>query len=66
VSRKEDLEIAGSIPGVDFISGATVLAEMGDYRDFSSPEKMAAYFGIVPSVSQSAGKLHTGSIPSTG
>jgi transposase len=66
VPRKEDLEIAMSIPGVDFISGATVLAEMGNYRDFSSPRKMAAYFGIVPSVSQSAGTLHTGSITKHG
>jgi transposase len=66
VSREEDLEIARSIPGVDFISGATVLAEMGDYRDFSSAEKMAAYFGIVPSVNQSAGMLHTGSITKHG
>jgi transposase len=66
VSRQEDLEIARSIPGVDFISVATVLAEMGNYRDFSSPEKMAAYFGIVPSVSQSAGRLHTGSITKHG
>jgi transposase len=66
VSRQEDLEIARSIPGVDFISGATVLAEIGNYQDFSSPEKMAAYFGIVPSVNQSAGKLHTGSITKHG
>jgi transposase len=66
MSRQEDLEIARSIPGVDFISGATLLAEIGDYRDFSSPEKMAAYFGIVPSVSQSAGRLHTGSITKHG
>jgi transposase len=66
VSRNEDLEIARSIPGIDFISGATLLAEIGDYRDFSSPEKMAAYFGIVPSVSQSAGRLHTGSITKHG
>jgi len=66
VSRQEDLEIARSIPGVDFISGATLLAEIGNYQDFSSPEKMAAYFGIVPSVNQSAGKLHTGPITKHG
>jgi len=61
-----EIAIVMSIPGVDFISGATLLAEIGDYRDFSSPEKMAAYFGIVPSVSQSAGRLHTGSITKHG
>jgi len=64
--REDDLKIAMSIPGIDFISGATVLAEIGNYQDFSSPEKMAAYFGIVPSFNQSAGKLHTGSITKYG
>ena len=63
---EEDLEIALSLPGVGFISAATLIAEMGDYRDFSSADKMAKYFGIVPSVYQSAGKLRTGKITKTG
>ena len=54
------------MPGVGFISAATLIAEMGDYRDFSSADKMAKYFGIVPSVYQSAGKLRNGKITKTG
>ncbi|VVB71543.1 Transposase IS116/IS110/IS902 family protein [uncultured archaeon] len=63
---EEDLKIALSVPGVGFISAATIIAEMGDYRDFSSADKMAKYFGIVPSVYQSADKLRTGKITKTG
>lgn len=47
---EEDMEIALSFPGVGFISAATIIAETGDYRDFPNADKMAKYFGIVPSV----------------
>jgi transposase len=63
---EDDLKIILSVPGVGFISAATIIAEMGDYRDFPSADKMAKYFGIVPSVYQSAGKLRTGKITKTG
>lgn len=64
--RKEDLNIAMSIPGMGFISAATILAEIGDFRDFPSAEKLAAYCGLVPSVYQSAGKQHHGHITKHG
>jgi transposase len=64
--RKEDLNIAMSIPGMEFISAATILAEIGDFRDFPSAEKLAAYCDIVPSVYQSAGKQHHGHITKHG
>jgi transposase len=63
---EEDLKIVLSVPGMGLISAATILAEMGDFRDFSSADKMAMYFGIVPSVYQSAGKLRTGKITKLG
>jgi len=62
ITRQSDLKIAMSIPGIEFTSAATILAEIGNYRDFSSPEQMASYFGIVPFVNQSTDKLHTGCI----
>jgi transposase len=37
-----------------------------DFRDFSSPDKLAAYCGLVPSVYQSAGKLINGHITKHG
>ena len=63
---EEDLNILLSVPGIGLTSAATILAEMGDYRDFASADKMAMYFGIVPSVYQSAGKLRTGKITKRG
>ncbi len=61
-----DLKIAMSIPGIEFTSAVTILAEIGDYRDFGSPEQLASYFGIVPFVNQSADKLRTGCITKHG
>ena len=63
---EDDMKIILSVPGVGFISAATIIAEIGDYRAFPSADKMTKYFGIVPSVYQSAGKLRTGKITKTG
>ena len=63
---EEDLNIILSMPGIGLISAATILAEMGDYRDFQNADKLAMYFGIVPAVYQSAGKLRTGKITKRG
>jgi transposase len=65
-TRQNDLKIAMSIPGIEFTSAATILAEIGNYRNFSSSEQLASYFGIVPFVNQSADKLHTGCITKHG
>jgi transposase len=65
-SRNEDMRIALSMPGMGFVSASTILAEIGDFRDFSSPNKLAAYCGLVPSVYQSAGKLINGHITKHG
>ena len=64
--RKEDMKIALSMPGMGFVSASTILAEIGDFRDFNSPDKLAAYCGLVPSVYQSAGKLINGHITKHG
>ena len=64
--RKEDLRIAMSIPGMGFTSASTILAEIGNFKDFKNGEKLAAYCGLVPSVYQSAGKLITGHITKHG
>jgi len=65
-TRNEDMRIALSMPGMGFVSASTTLAEIGDFRDFSSPDKLAAYCGLVPSVYQSAGKLINGHITKHG
>jgi transposase len=42
-----------SIPGVGPVSGAAILAEIGDIARFESPEKLIAYAGIDATVHQS-------------
>jgi transposase len=66
VHQKENIRILMSIPGIGFISAVTILAEIGDFRDFEKPEKLAAWCGLVPSVYQSADKLITGKITKHG
>ena len=64
--RKEDLDILTSIPGIGQTSAVTILAEIGNFNDFPSAEKLAAWTGIVPSVYQSAEKYRTGRITKQG
>ena len=42
-----------SISGIGGLSAAIFLAEIGNVRDFSTPNKLASYFGVVPRVNQS-------------
>src|SRR5664279_1663021 len=63
---KEDVEIAMSIPGIAFTSASSILAEIGNYRDFANGNKLAAWCGLVPSVYESAEKRIIGSITKQG
>ena len=40
-------------PGIGWITGFTIAAEIGDISRFSSPVKLAGYTGLCPRVSQS-------------
>lgn len=42
-----------SIPGISYCMGAMILAEIGDFNRFSSPDKILAYAGMSPSTYQS-------------
>mgnify|MGYP002387997457 FL=1 len=64
--RQDDLKIAMSIPGMGFTTASVILAEIGNFKDFRTGDKLAAYCGLVPSVYQSAGKLITGHITKHG
>ena len=48
-----------TIPGINYRMGAVILAEIGDFSRFDSPDKILAYAGLSPSVYQS-GKLTSG------
>ena len=42
-----------SIPGINYRMGATIIAEVGDFSRFDSPDKILAYAGLSPSTYQS-------------
>ena len=46
-----------SVPGISYRMGAMILAEIGDFSRFSSPDKILAYAGLSPSTYQS-GKIN--------
>jgi len=54
--KSKDLAIVMSIPGIGFTSGAAILSEIGDYRDFKTPDQLAKWCGLIPGENESAGK----------
>ena len=42
-----------TIPGISYVSAASILAEIGDINDFESPAKLQAFAGLDPSTYQS-------------
>ncbi len=42
-----------SIPGINYRMGAMIIAEIGDFNRFDSPDKILAYAGMSPSTYQS-------------
>lgn len=55
-----------SIPGIGYVLGATILAEIGDIRRFSSPDKLVSFAGIEPSIYQSGKYTGQGSMVKRG
>ena len=46
-----------TIPGISLRMGAMIIAEIGDFNNFTSPDKILAFAGLSPSTYQS-GKLN--------
>ena len=53
-----------SIPGINYRMGAMIIAEIGDFNRFDSPDKILAYAGLSPSTYQS-GQLDVYDMPYT-
>jgi transposase len=66
LKKSKDLAIVMSVPGISFVSGSQILSEIGDYRDFSTPEQLAKWCGIVPGLNESAGKKRSCGITKQG
>jgi hypothetical protein len=45
-----------TIPGIDATVALSIVAAVGDFTRFRSPEKLVAYFGLHPRVRQSGGR----------
>jgi len=56
LKKSKDLAIVMSVPGISFVSGSKILSEIGNYHDFSTPEQLAKWCGLVPGLNESAGK----------
>jgi transposase len=55
-----------SIPGIAWVLGYTIAAEIGDIARFSSPSKLCGYTGLCPRVYQSGGKDRRGELTHAG
>jgi transposase len=65
-SAFEGYEGIVSIKGIGARSAAVLLSTIGNVHDFESADKLAAYFGMVPRVSQSNETDHRGRITKRG
>jgi len=52
-----------TLPGIGMILGCTIYLEIGEVGRFATPEKLASYAGLVPTVHASGGKLWQGPTP---
>lgn len=55
-----------SMSGIGSLSAGVLLSVIGEVKDFSSADKLASYFGIVPRVSNSNETVKTGRITKRG
>ena len=64
--RSPDAQLISTVPGIGFYGALLILAEVDDVHRFHHPEKLCAYAGLVPTVSQSASSVKYGSISKDG
>jgi transposase len=55
-----------TIPGIAWILGYTIAAEIGDINRFASPKKLTGYTGLCPKVHQSGGSDRRGHLTHAG
>lgn len=66
VARNIKAGLLMSIPGIGVITSLTILAEVGDFSRFSSPDKLACYAGLVSSSYSSGERTRLGHITHRG
>ena len=55
-----------SAPGIAWVLGYTIAAEIGDIHRFASPKKLCGYTGLCPRVHQSGAKDRRGHLTHAG
>jgi transposase len=60
------VEAFQALRGVEFISAATVVCEVGDITRFDNPRQLMAYLGLVPSEHSTGSRRRLGGITKTG
>ncbi len=60
------LALIQTVPGIGFITAATILCECGDIRRFDSIDQLSSYAGLCPRVTQSGESAHHGHISKQG
>jgi transposase len=63
---KDQLDRLMSVPGINLVTGAGIIATIGDVSRFPDKKKLAAYFGVVPSTYQSGDTSRNGRITKQG
>ena len=66
VTESNGAKILMSLPGIGVVTALTMLAEIGDYRRFASPEKLASFAGLVSSSYSSGERYRFGRITRRG
>lgn len=61
-----EYQILTSVPGIGDIAAITLLAEIGNFKEFLSGDRLASWIGIVPKVYQSANHVVKRSITKRG
>lgn len=64
--NNKEAKLLMTIPGIDYYSAMTILAEIGDITRFSSPKKLVSYAGLVPRQRDSGGTSRRGGISKEG
>lgn len=62
----EDILRYMTLQGIDFYTAAGIKAAIGDISRFPNPKKLVSYFGLCPSIHQSASTCYTGPITKRG
>ena len=63
---REEVKLLMTLPGVGATIAQAMMAAIGDISRFESPMKLASYFGLIPSVHQSADRAYHGKITKQG